>query len=99
LVSLRPRIGPGEHLSGLMKEGTLSAEVAGMIGQLLPLFERHGSHQKMLTKYGDEEGYRLPWDIFGEEDAREALGSAETAMRVASEIAAVIFPPGEKERD
>ncbi len=67
-----------------------------MIGQLLPLFERHGSHQKMLTKYGDEEGYRLPWDIFGEEDAREAFASAETAMRIASDIAAVISSSGGK---
>ncbi|NQU45591.1 MAG: hypothetical protein HQ516_00885 [Chlorobium sp.] len=90
---------PGEHLSRLMVEGTLSTEVAGMIGQLLPLFERHGSHQKMLTKYGDEEGCRLPWDIFGEGDAREALASAETAMRIASETAAVISSSGGKVQD
>lgn len=78
---------PGMHLSRLLGEGTLSDGVADRIGQLLPAFDRHDSHQKMLLKYGDEVRGLLPWTLFGEPEAAEALETARTALLLGREIA------------
>jgi HEPN domain-containing protein len=77
---------PGKHLTQLITEGTVSEEVALLVRELLPELEKHDSHEKMLAKYGDEAEYRLPWDIFGEEEALAGIGAARKCMRVSSEI-------------
>ncbi|NTV98454.1 MAG: HEPN domain-containing protein [Chlorobiaceae bacterium] len=77
---------PGKHLSQLVTEGTVSEEVALLVRDFLPELEKHDSHEKMLAKYGDEAEYRLPWDIFGEEEASVAIEAARKCMRVSSQI-------------
>lgn len=81
---------PAMHLSQLLAEGTLEAPAAALIEELLPMCERHDSHEKMLAKYGDEVGYRLPWGLFGEKDAAAALEDARKAVGIATELAAVV---------
>jgi HEPN domain-containing protein len=39
-----------------------------------------GPQLHVQTDYGDEFGGRLPWILFGEEEAREALTTAENIL-------------------
>ena len=39
-----------------------------------------GPQLHVQTDYGDEFGGRLPWELFGEEEAREALTTAENIL-------------------
>jgi len=39
-----------------------------------------GPQLHVQTDYGDEFGGRLPWMLFGEEEAREALVTAENVL-------------------
>jgi HEPN domain-containing protein len=50
------------------------------IGQQLG-FEAH-----IRTDYGDEARYQTPWELFGEDSAKEALGLAQKATDLASRI-------------
>ncbi|NTU96636.1 MAG: HEPN domain-containing protein [Chlorobiaceae bacterium] len=77
---------PGRHLSQLVTEGTVSEEVALLVRELLPELEKHDSHEKMLAKYGDEADYRLPWEIFSEQEASVAIEAARKCMRVCSQL-------------
>ncbi|NTW82471.1 MAG: HEPN domain-containing protein [Chlorobiaceae bacterium] len=77
---------PGKHLKQLVSEGTVSEEVAALVKELLPELEKHDSHEKMLAKYGDESDYRLPWDLFSENEALIAVEAARKCMRISSEI-------------
>jgi HEPN domain-containing protein len=83
---------PGMHLARLLSEGTLESKAAELIEELLPMFEQHDSHEKMLAKYGDEAGYRLPWELFGEPEASAALDAARKAVRIARDLAAIVLP-------
>ena len=81
---------PGKHLSQMMSEGTVSSEAAALIEQLLPELEKYDSHEKMLAKYGDEALYRLPWELFGEEQGGMAIDAARKCMRLSSEMADLV---------
>ncbi len=77
---------PGKHLAQLISEGTVTDEVASLVRELLPELEKFDSHEKMLVKYGDEAEYRLPWQIFGEQEASVAVEAARKCIRVCSQI-------------
>ncbi len=81
---------PGRHLSQLISEGTVTKEIADLIQEILPELERYDSSEKMLAKYGDESSYKLPWELFNEDEGRTAIESARKCMRVSSEIAALV---------
>ena len=83
---------PGKHLSQLVAEGTLSKEVGNLIEEILPELEKYDSHEKMLVKYGDESQYKLPWDLFHEEEGLRAIEAARKCMEVGSRIAALVQP-------
>ena len=81
---------PGMHLSQLISEGTVSEEIAVLVKELLPELEQYDSYEKMLAKYGDESAYKLPWDIFKEQEGLMAIESARKCIRVSSEIATLV---------
>ena len=78
------------HLSQLISEGTVSEEIAVLVQELLPELEQYDSYEKMLSKYGDESSYQLPWDIFKEKEGLMAIESARKCIRVSSEIATLV---------
>jgi hypothetical protein len=45
-----------------------------------------GFDQQVLTDYGDESSYALPWDIFDKESADMALRTANQASRLAQQL-------------
>lgn len=81
---------PGKHLSQLIMEGTVTKEVAALIEQILPDFEKYDSHEKMLARYGNESSYQLPWALFHEEEGITAIEAARKSMRVSSELAELV---------
>lgn len=58
---------------------TIQQELKGMLPDLLAL----GTAEHFLTDYGDEANYTLPWDLFTEESATEALATARRSIRAA----------------
>jgi HEPN domain-containing protein len=50
------------------------------VQQLAEMGRPLGPQLHVQTDYGDEFGGRLPWILFGEEDAREALTTAENIL-------------------
>ena len=78
---------PGRHLLQLISEGTITKDAAALIEQLLPELEAYDSNETMLVKYGDESTFRLPWELFGEEESGLAIEAARKCMRVSLEMA------------
>uniref|UniRef100_Q3AQ36 HEPN domain-containing protein n=1 Tax=Chlorobium chlorochromatii (strain CaD3) TaxID=340177 RepID=Q3AQ36_CHLCH len=78
---------PGMHLKHLVSEGTLHADLAELIAQLLPYLEQYDSHEKMLAKYGDETTYELPWQLYDAAKATTALDAARNAVRISTTMA------------
>jgi HEPN domain-containing protein len=50
------------------------------VQQVAEMGEPLGPQLHVQTDYGDEFGGRLPWALFGEEEARETLTRAETIL-------------------
>ncbi|ABL66007.1 hypothetical protein [Chlorobium phaeobacteroides] len=84
---------PDKHLPQLLAEGTVSEEIGGLIEQLIPELERHDSHEKMLVKYGREPLYMLPWQIFTEKEASEALEGARKSVSLLGKLMALMTVP------
>ena len=45
------------------------------------IYSALGSTEHFLTDYGDEANYKLPWELFTEESAVDALSSAQRCYR------------------
>lgn len=58
-----------------------------MVQRLAEHAEMLGADIHIQTDYGDEMGGRTPWELFDEEDAREALARAEEAVNLAQTVA------------
>lgn len=56
------------------------------VARLIECAERLGPEVHAQSDYGDEMGWRTPWELFDESAAQQALGVAEEAVRLASEI-------------
>ena len=69
----------------------LSQELAGDIEAALPIFAEYGREKHILATYGDEKALRTPWTLFGEEDARKALGDAHRCLGVAEAVYKYFF--------
>ncbi len=81
---------PARHLSQLISEGTVTNEAITLIQQLLPELDKYDSDEKMLAKYGDESTYRLPWELFGEEESHVALEAARKCMSLSREMVGTV---------
>lgn len=56
--------------------------------------EELGSEEHLMTDYGDEETYRDPWTLFGEEEGREALETAKRCVQLARRVFGFYFEKG-----
>ena len=57
---------------------------------LLPELLALGSAEHFLTDYGDEATHTLPWDLFTEVSAAEALAAAQRSLQATRSALAVI---------
>jgi len=77
---------PSEGLREILKEQELPNEVKLKIEEIIPIIGRHGFEEHILSDYGDEKTYTLPWDIFDEEAAKNSLDEAQLVIDKTEEI-------------
>lgn len=82
---------PVNVLRRLSEQEELTPEIERLINELLPLMEGFGEEKHILTDYGDEETYTLPWDLFDKEDAREAVDRACKVIDLARKVVGKII--------
>jgi HEPN domain-containing protein len=59
----------------------ISGQWQSIVQELAELSQPLGPQLHVQTDYGDEHTGRLPWELFGEEDARDAVTVAEALIR------------------
>lgn len=77
---------PARHLTALVSNGKIPASVLPKIKEILPDLITLGFDEHILTDYGDESAYALPWDIFDEESATMALHTGKKAKLAADQV-------------
>jgi len=77
---------PSHQLKRLVEQKRLGNDIKPQLDQFLQILGRFGIEEHFMTEYGDEATRTDPWNLFGEEDAREALDMAEKCFRVAKGI-------------
>lgn len=77
---------PAALLRQVLDQGAFSGEKSERVRQLAEQAELLGPVIHLQTDYGDEPGGRSPWELFSEDDARQALATAERAAQLAEEI-------------
>jgi HEPN domain-containing protein len=68
---------PGLLLRNALAEGRLAGIPQAQIERLAASAEILGPDVHVQSDYGDEGGWRTPWELFDEPDARQALTFAE----------------------
>jgi len=87
---------PAVLLRRLLGDGVFTKEVKELVQSLAEHAEMLGKDIHIQTDYGDELGGRTPWELFDEQDARQALARAKEAVSLAE---AVIQETRNKDRE
>lgn len=82
---------PVNALKRLTEKEDLINDTERLIDKMISLMEGFGEEKHILTDYGDEETYTLPWDLFDEEDAKEAIERAREVIDLARKVVAKII--------
>ncbi len=77
---------PWRELKTLLAEEVIPQVFQEQVERLATLAARYGLKEHFLTDYGDEAQLLSPWRLFGQEDAVEALETAETCFALAQAI-------------
>lgn len=80
---------PEEKLK-LLLEQIRDEKIKIEIKNLLPLLEKLGFREHILSDYGDEEKGILPWELFNQQDAEEAIEVARKTVDLAKGIARLV---------
>ena len=78
---------PALLLRRLLNDGIFAGKDGELVQHLAEHAEMLGADIHVQTDYGDEMGGRTPWELFDEEDARQALTRAEEAVSLAQTVA------------
>lgn len=76
---------PAALLRPALQEGRFAPEEAPLLTALIERAEMLGPDIHIQTDYGDEAGEFTPWELFQEEDARQAQ-TAEEAFSLATRL-------------
>ncbi len=86
---------PAREVAALLRIGQVPSALAPDLQAMLPDLLALGYAEHLMTDYGDEARYRLPWEIFTEDSAREALDAARRAVAAAhTAVSRVRAAPG-----
>jgi HEPN domain-containing protein len=77
---------PAKHLAQLVKNREIPSTVRKQLKEILPDFVSLGLEEHLMTDYGDESSYKLPWDLFDEESAKSALDAARICKKASEAI-------------
>ncbi|MGH3088094.1 MAG: HEPN domain-containing protein [Rubrobacteraceae bacterium] len=89
-LALAGRIGrthnPATQIRRAIEEERFDADLSEKLRRLAELSELLGPDIHIQTDYGDEAEGRTPWELFTEEDARQALAIVEEAVGIAEDL-------------
>jgi len=81
---------PARQVAALLRNQSLPVNIHEQMQRLLPDLLALGSTEHFLTDYGDEATYTLPWDLFTQESAVEALAVAQRTLEQTQKLLDVI---------
>ncbi len=70
----------------VIEEFNLGSELKEKMEELTELTLLMGFETHIRTDYGDETSRLTPWELFTEEDAKEAINLAERALKLAQDV-------------
>jgi HEPN domain-containing protein len=71
---------PARQVAALLRRQPLPQHIQEQLHNLLPDMLALGTTEHFLTDYGDETTYTLPWDLFTQESAADALTAARRSF-------------------
>ncbi len=77
---------PAKHLDKLIRDFEIPDDIKDKLKRIMPDFLALGVEEHFMTDYGEESSYTLPWDIFDEDSARNALKAAKQCKQAAEQI-------------
>jgi HEPN domain-containing protein len=77
---------PFLFLRRALAEKSFPEAVRASVERVPECAELLGPEVHVKSDYGDEESLRVPWDLFSQSDARQALDFATEAVRLAKEV-------------
>ena len=73
---------PARQIAAILREHELPANISDLLQEMLPDLLVLGAEAHFLTDYGDEANYTLPWDLFTQQTAEDALQSARRLVQM-----------------
>jgi HEPN domain-containing protein len=73
---------PARQIAAILREQDLPENVSELLQTMLPDLLVLGTEAHFLTDYGDEASYTLPWDLFTQQSAEDALQSARRLVEM-----------------
>ena len=96
LATLGP-VGRTHDPAGLLRQGLADGRFSDAampaVADLAKQAELLGHDVHMETDYGSEHGWRTPWELFDEDDARQSLAIAESAVVLAQQVFQKMIEP------
>ena len=86
---------PGRQIASLIAAGVPETHLRIALAEIVEDLQLLGPSQHVLTDYGDEATETLPWDLFTQDSAEQALALAE---RVLAETRRILTLQEESER-
>lgn len=77
---------PAILLRKALEEDRFPQEVHAQVERLTECAKFLGPDVHIESDYGDETGWRTPWELFDEADAQQALSLAEDALSLAKQL-------------
>mgnify|MGYP003383211753 CR=1 FL=1 len=81
---------PAHQIASILREQTPPPNVSELLHAMLPDLLVLGAKTHFLTDYGDEASYTLPWDLFTQATAEDALRSARRLVQTAHLLQEII---------
>ena len=81
---------PAKHLTIILEDPELPKDIVNSIKDMMPDLLALGLEEHFMTDYGDESSYELPWELYDENSANQALGAARRCYAKAVMIVQMI---------
>lgn len=82
---------PAHQIALLLRGQQLPPDVSELLHAMLPDLLVLGAKTHFLTDYGDEANYTLPWDLFTQSTAEDALDAARRLSQLAHSLQVAII--------
>jgi len=81
---------PVQQITMILRREALPQEILGALKQMLPDLLTLGKREHILTDYGDEETYTLPWELFTQQSAEDALQTARRCTQAVQKLLTLV---------